>query len=268
MPDCRPIGVFDSGLGGLTVTAAIRKSLPHENIVYLGDTARVPYGNKSIENIRRFGLADAAFLADFDVKALVVACNTVSTIAMPMIKDAHPESLVLDVVEAGVAACADGVFRDVAVIGTKRTVGSGAYECALRGAIDGVRVRSIACPLFVPLAEEGVEDEKVLDAIMNYHLSELHHDPPEALLLGCTHYPLLADAIRRFLPDGVTIIDSAESCAVLLAGRLMENQALNSSGEFGGTRFHVTDKPADFAAVASRFLGAPIGAVNKVSLGE
>ena len=263
--DNRPIGVFDSGLGGLTVVSALRRSLPAEDIIYLGDTARVPYGDKSVDSIVRFAREDLRFLLGKGVKAVLAACNTVSAIALPDMRKCFPEIPVLGVLEAGVeAALAERPHR-IAVLGTRGTINSDSYRRQLHAKDPSLIVESIACPLFVPLVEEGLTKHRLAEAAFDHYLSKLKDNPPDVLLLGCTHYPLLKEALSEYLP-GVRIVDSANACASYLKGFLSSRNLAASAGNVSGERYYVTDLSADFQAQASRFLGYKAGYVEKVSL--
>src|ERR1700757_2961217 len=194
MSDARPIGVFDSGIGGLTVVKALRNLLPNENICYLGDTARVPYGPKSSETVQRYAVELAGMLMEKKAKALVVACNTVSSVALPLLTRKFPVP-VMGVIEPGARAALQATRnRHIGVIGTRATIGSGAYEKALRASDNSVLVSSRACPLLVPLIEEGLFDDDVTDQVIVRYLEPLLSDGIDTLVLGCTHYPLLRAA--------------------------------------------------------------------------
>lgn len=264
--DNRPIGIFDSGLGGLTVVAALRSVLPHEDIVYLGDSARVPYGNKSVENIKRFGAEDCKFLLKKGVKTIIVACNTVSAVAISDLKSKFTSVPILDVLTSGVSACIRENPEYVAVIGTRATVNSDAYRMQIHKIMPEIAVKSIACPLFVPLAEEGLTEGPITASVIEHYLGELLSKHPDLLLLGCTHYPLLKKYLRTFMPEPVKIIDSAIACAEFAAEYIKENKLLAGDLKKGEERYYVTDMASDFYAQASRFLGYRIGHVEKVSL--
>src|SRR2546429_277777 len=213
MSDSRPIGVFDSGIGGLTVVKALRDLLPNENISYLGDTARVPYGPKSPETVQRYGVELAGILTRENAKALVVACNTVSSVALPLLTGKFPVP-VIGVIEPGAIAALQATRnRHIGVIGTRATIRSGAYEKALRAVDVNVRVSSRACPLLVPLIEEGLLDDDVTERMIIRYLEPLLSDEIDTLVLGCTHYPLLTGAIARVLKRQIMIVDSAQNCA-------------------------------------------------------
>jgi glutamate racemase len=260
----KAIGVFDSGVGGLTVHAALRRLLPKERLVYLGDTARVPYGSKSPAVITRYALNNARFLSQFDLKLLVVACNTVSATALPALTAALPLP-VLGMVEPGVAAALQTGAKHVGVIGTPGTIRSGAYQAALRHSAPAVRVSTTACNLFVPLAEEGWTSGDLPRAVAHRYLDALRADGVDTLLLACTHYPLLRAPIAEAMGTGVRLVDSAETSAVA-AARLLEAQDLLSQAAAGSERLFVTDLPEQFGAVAERFLGRPVGQPEVVDI--
>lgn len=249
-----PIAVFDSGVGGLTVVGALRRALPGESVVYLGDTARVPYGGKSRKTIERYSEEIARLLVAEGAKMVVVACNTASALALDHLRRILPVP-VEGVIEPGVQAALEATRTGhVAVIGTKATIGSGAYERGLRTARPDIRVTAIACPLLVPLIEEGMFDDEVTDAVLRRYLSPLHGTDVDAIVLGCTHYPLLAPAIRRALAPGVSLVDSAAKCAAVVAGHLSA-QGMLAPVEEGSLALGFTDPPDRFLEVAGRALG-------------
>jgi glutamate racemase len=262
-----PIGIFDSGIGGLTVLAAIRRRLPHEDLLYLGDTARVPYGTKSAETVIRYARQCAQFLAQRGVKAIVVACNTASAYALPELRR-HFDLPILGVVEPGAQVASEASrSKVIGVIGTAGTIGSNAYGQALKALDSEVRVVSRACPLFVPLVEEGWTDDQVAQMVVHRYLGDMKSEGIDTLILGCTHYPLLADIIRRELGDGVEIVDSAWTTALALDQRLNgEAPAKARTEREGSCRIYVTDMPARFEAVARRFLGHDLPSVMRVDL--
>jgi glutamate racemase len=249
----RPIGVFDSGIGGLTVVKALRDLLPNEQIFYLGDTARVPYGNKSAETVERYALELADILTQEDAKIIVVACNTVSSVAIPKLR-AHVAIPVVGVIEPGAqAAIATTRNRHVGVIGTRATVRSGAYENALRALNVHARVTSRPCPLLVPLIEEGLLDDAVTDQVIRRYVDPMISDGIDTLVLGCTHYPLLAPAIGRALGANVKLVDSAANCAVAVRN-LLDRQSLRASAGTGQLRVTLTDAADNFLNVAREAL--------------
>ncbi|HEV3147575.1 MAG TPA: glutamate racemase [Chthoniobacterales bacterium] len=262
MPDSRPIGVFDSGIGGLTVVKALRDLLPNEDIFYLGDTARIPYGSRSLATVERYSVQMAEMLVTENAKIIVVACNSASSVALPKLKKNLPVP-VIGVIEPGAqAAIAATRNRHVGVIGTRATIRSGAYEKALR-ALDGdVRVSSCACPLLVPLIEEGLLEDEVTDRMIARYLSPMIADAVDTLVLGCTHYPLLSRAIARSLGDAVRLVDSAMNCARAVQ-ELLDRQALRAPAENRGSlQVALTDRPDNFLRVAREALKLDVGEVQ------
>jgi glutamate racemase len=244
------IGVFDSGVGGLTVLQALRRRMPGEHFLYLGDTARLPYGSKSARTVQRYALKAAAHLVSHDVKLLVVACNTASSFALDELAAASPVPVV-GVVDPGVRAALATGSRSIGVIGTEGTIRSGAYQSALVGRDPDVIVEATACPLFVPLAEEGWGDHPVTDQIAESYLRPLLDWGADALILGCTHYPLLVPSLRRVVGDGVHLVDSAESVADTVADRHAD---LVIHGE-ASVRLQLTDASDRFLRITSMVLG-------------
>jgi glutamate racemase len=262
MSDSRPIGVFDSGIGGLTVVKALRDLLPNEQIFYLGDTARVPYGNKSAETVERYSLELAGMLVREKAKVIVVACNTVSSVSIPKLRS-NVSIPVIGVIEPGAqAAIAITRNRHVGVIGTRATIRSGAYENALRALNVHVRVSSQACPLLVPLIEEGLLDDKLTDQAIGRYLDPMIADGIDTLVLGCTHYPLLAKAIARSLGGDIKLVDSAQNCAVAVRNLLDRQSLLTSSSDKGLLRVVLTDLADNFLGVAKEALQLEIGEVQ------
>ncbi len=257
------IGIFDSGVGGLTVQRAILEALPGLDTVYLGDTARVPYGTRSPEVVTRYSLNNASFLAGQGIELLVVACNTASAVALPALRDALPVP-VLGVVEPGArAAVRESRTGCIGVIGTESAMGSGAYQAAVKALRPSARVTAQPCPLFVPLAEEGWTDpgDEVVRLVARRYLAPLRRAGVDTAILGCTHYPLLEAAIAAELP-GVTLVDSARAIAAEVRARL--GAATPPSG--GRHRFFVTDTPERFLSVAGRFLGQPVSEAEHVDV--
>ena len=262
-----PIGIFDSGIGGLTVVRRIHRVLPREDLIYLGDTARVPYGTKSPGTVIRFACEDTRFLVRQKVKAVVVACNTVSAWALPTL--ARRFSLPIFGVILPGAEAAVGKTRTgrIGVIGTATTVRSQAYARAILARFDRARVFSRACPLLVPLVEEGWTHHEVTRSILRTYLSPLLRRGIDTLVLGCTHYPLLKTAIREVAGPGVALVDSAESCARFLADKLRGANLLNLTRRRNGViQPCVTDEVERFEDLAARFLGAPTRKAWKVDL--
>lgn len=253
--DDRPIGVFDSGVGGLTVVKEVRQLLPHEDIIYFGDTARVPYGNKSIPVIRRFCLEIVRFLEEMRVKMIVVACNTASALALDFIRrqTALP---VVGVIDPGVrSALTESHNGTIGVIGTVATIRSEAYQSRLRRLKSGVRVYAKACPLLVPLVEENLLDTTITRQALEMYLTELRALNLETLILACTHYPLLKPLISEFLGPGVKLIDSAQETAREVSEVLKARRIASAADRSGSEEFYVSDSPDSFAAVGAPFLG-------------
>ncbi len=262
-----PIGVFDSGIGGLTVLAALRRLMPGDSFVYLGDTARVPYGTKSSETVIRYSRQCADFLVEKDVRAIVVACNTASACALPDLGNRF-DIPILGVVnpgaEAAIAATKSGV---IGVIGTAGTIGSNAYGSALKAKDSSVRVVSRASPLLVPLVEEGWIASDIARAVVREYLSDMAVEGIDTLILGCTHYPLLSDLIASELGGGVTLVDSADTTAVALRELLQLRGLLITSDEKPvSNRIYVTDIPSRFEVIGRRFLGDDPPPVTRVDL--
>ena len=253
----RAIGVFDSGTGGLTVLRALKAALPHEQFVYLGDTARLPYGTKSPDTVTRYALQAAGALGMHEIKLLVVACNTASAVAIGPLAEAFAPLPVVGVVEPGAAAgVAVSRTGHIAVIATESTVRGGAYERAVRTLAPTVRVTQQACALFVALAEEGWTEDAVARSAAERYLSQLFsgRDRPDTLILGCTHFPVLKGVIQEVVGPEVTIVDSAATTAARVAHLIGSDP-----GDGPGTaRFLVTDAPERFIRVGSLFLGEPI----------
>jgi len=264
MPDAA-IGVFDSGVGGLTVLRSLHERLPRERFIYLGDTARLPYGTKSPESIRRYSIQAAGILRDRGIKCLVVACNTASAVALETLRERFAPLPVLGVLEPGaVAACRASRSGRIAVIATEGTVRGGAYQAAIRRCRPDAQVLARACPLFVALAEEGWTEGEIVEAVAHRYLDGLFQgsEAPDTLVLGCTHFPVFAPVLSRQLGSGVTIVDSARTTAEALAA-LLADRGLAAEPAAGG-RFSLlaTDGPERFARVGSIFLGRAVAAVD------
>lgn len=261
-----PIGIFDSGIGGLTVLSAIRKTLPHEDLVYLGDTARVPYGTKSPETVIRYTRRNVDFLKTQGVKAIVVACNTASAVALGALGN-HLGLPLVGVLEPGVERAAAATRnRRVAVIGTASTIASDAYGRALRRLNPQIKVVSRACPLFVPLVEEGWVEGEIPTRVARHYLQELVGLEVDTLILGCTHYPLLRAVIGEVIGSGVTLIDSAESVASSLKDLLREMGLARPPAAAAKTECFVTDDPKTFAVVGSRLVSESLSNVSRVDI--
>jgi glutamate racemase len=259
------IGIFDSGIGGLTVLQQVARLLPHERLVYLGDTARTPYGTKSPDVVRQYACENADFLISRGLKMVVVACNTVSAVALDMLRDRY-EIPVVGVIEPGVqTALKYSKKRRVGVIGTEATIASRAYTHALHARDMEVEVLTRACPLFVPLVEEGWIENNVVREAARVYLNSLKHSGIDTLILGCTHYPLLKKCLADILGPTVRLIDSAEETAKVVRATLAEENLLRRKGA-GGASFFVTDVPDRFIKVGARFLGEQIESAVRIEL--
>ncbi|MEX0685052.1 MAG: glutamate racemase [Balneolales bacterium] len=266
-PSRAPIGIFDSGIGGLTVAKAVMNAMPEEHIIYFGDTARVPYGIKSVDTVRQYALQITDFLLEKGVKMVLIACNTVAASAEKEIKEKCNDIPVIGVIEAGTRAVhALQKHQKVGVIGTLATIGSGAYDRALTQMMPGISVFSRACPMLVPLAEEGWTDNSISEQVLQIYLEGVRAQNLDALILGCTHYPLFKEPIRRIVDGyGLSIIDSAEAIAEMAKTTLSDTDMLNP-GKRGLLECYVTDKPQRFQELAERFLGKELNRVDIVSL--
>jgi len=260
-----PIGVFDSGMGGLTVLRALEAAMPGQSFVYLGDTARLPYGTKSPVTVKRYALRASRELVDRGVGALVIACNTASAVALDVLRVEYSEIPVFGVVEPGAAAaCTVGDVERVAVFATESTVRGQAYQRALLSRQPQLLVRARSCQLLVALAEEGWLDGEVVEATLNGYLAGIINWRPDVLLLGCTHFPVFRAALKRLLGDTVELVDSAETTAVEVARALKLNHA--NAGNSGHRTLLATDDVARFRRVGNYFLGEPIDEVELVDL--
>ncbi len=266
MNDSRaPIGVFDSGIGGLTVARAVFERLPRESTIYFGDTARLPYGPKSEETVRRYSLEILDWLLRQGVKAVVVACNTATARALDALRDASPVPVV-GVIEPGArAAVAASAGRTIGVIGTVGTISSNAYLRAIRRLDPGARVEQQSCPLFVPLVEEGWFEHSATELVAREYLAPLSQAGVGSLVLGCTHYPLLKPLLQRVMGPGVALIDSALETAVEVA-RVLRDEGLAAANGSGQHRFAVSDDPARFRQVGARFIGERLGDTEVVPM--
>jgi glutamate racemase len=261
------IGIFDSGIGGLTVVREFLRQLPRESVVYFGDTARVPYGSKSPETVIRFSIEDASFLLSKNVKLLVVACNTACSVSLPALREFSPVP-VTGVIEPGAATAAASTRTGiVGVIGTQGTISSGAYQKALRSFPSVKTVLARPCPLLVPLVEEGWLDHPVTRTIVSEYVNPLRSAGIDTLVLGCTHYPLLKPLLGEILGPEVVLVDSAEAAAAA-ASALLEEYGLLGGSDSGGASFFVSDIPLKFQEIAQRFLGKSIPLVTQVEAGD
>ncbi len=257
-----PIGVFDSGIGGLTVASAMRDLLPGENIFYIGDTARVPYGGKSQDTIERYSVEITGLLLAEDAKMIVVACNTASALAIPRLEEILRVPVV-GVIEPGARAAVTATRNGhIGVIGTRATIYSRAYERAIHALDPDVRVTSQACPMLVPLIEEGWLDDAITDQIVRRYLEKLVRDGIDTLVLGCTHYPLLADAIAKFAGPEIRLVDSAKNCALAVQKLLAKEKLAAPKNHLGKLEIALTDKPDGFLRVAENALGLQAGDIQ------
>lgn len=262
-----PIGIFDSGLGGLTVARAIYERLPGESTVYFGDTARVPYGPKSPETVRRYSREILQWLLGQGVKLVVVACNTSTAHALSVLRQESPVPVV-GVIEPGARAAVRATSKGpIGVIGTAGTVASNAYERAIHALAPGIRVEQVACPLFVPLAEEGWFDQPATELVAREYLRPLQQAGVDVLVLGCTHYPLLKPLLGRIMGPTVRLIDSAEETAAAVAETLRKGDLEAPGGQPAYHRFVVSDDEPRFRQIGSRFIGERLAAAEVVALG-
>ena len=256
-----PIGIFDSGIGGLTVHKEITKLLPREDTVYLGDTARVPYGAKSKETVIRYAVEDADFLAGHNIKLLVVACNTASAYALEELQS-RMDVPVIGVIEPGAKAAIEAtVTNRIGIIGTEATIESGVYSDKLRALKPDVELISQACPLFVPLAEEGWSETHIAHETALKYLGKLKRYRIDTMVLGCTHYPIMKRTISTAMGYGVTLIDSAQATAVSVKD-LLDRDGMARSGGAGTHSFFVTDSPERFKSVSDTFVGRTLNNVE------
>ena len=265
MSDTRPIGVFDSGLGGLTVLNAIKKITPNENIVYVGDTARVPYGNKSTPLIVQYASQITKFLLEKDAKLIIVACNTVSALAISNLQNDFDIPIICVIAPGANSAVKLTKNNNVGVIGTIATISSNAYQDELNKINPSINTLSQACPLFVPLVEEGLLEGPIVSAIVKHYLKNLDLSMIDTLILGCTHYPLLKPVIKEHT-NNLILIDSADSLAKEVHLILKNNHMINNNTNKGKQDFFVTDSPITFANIAKRFLGYSIINVKTASI--
>lgn len=266
MSSTKPIGVFDSGIGGLTVVKRLAATLPNEDIIYFGDTARVPYGSKSNTTVVEYSIQDTNFLLRKNVKAVVVACNTASSVAIKDLKERFTIPII-GMIEPGAArAIKESKNKRIGVIGTRSTISNQAYSREIKRIDGSVRVFEKACPLFVPLAEEGWIGHKATYEIAEEYLEELRNLEIDTLVLGCTHYPILSGVIQKIMGDNLTLIDSGVASAELVKKELREKGLKTDKKESGNCEFYVSDIPTTFKTVAELFLGRPVNEVQKVSL--
>lgn len=263
-PHLSSIGIFDSGFGGLTVMRAIREILPYENIIYFGDTARLPYGNKSADTILRYSLENAAFLVSQGIKVLVIACNTACTAALEQVRK-EVKIPVIGITEQGVEEVSRLLPQGkVAVLGTRATITSGVYQQQLLSRCSTLELFFISCPLFVPIVEEGYVEHPMSAAIVQEYLRPLKNKEIQGVLLGCTHYPLLQNAIQQELGPHVVLINPAIACAEQTRSLLAEKNLLNPSTEIPHYQFFVSDDPEKFRLLGKTFLNYPLEHVQHI----
>lgn len=262
----KAIGIFDSGIGGLTVLKELVKVMPQEDTIYVGDTARVPYGAKSPETVIRYAVEIASFLLRRDIKLLVVACNTASAVSLETLQKRFPIPIV-GVIEPGARRAASMTRNGkIGVIGTEATIKSSAYTRAIKRVNPALEVIARACPLFVPLAEEGWLANEVARLTALTYLAELKETGIDTLVLGCTHYPLLKEIIAETMGEKVSLVDSAEETAGAVANILLDRGLLRPAVEQGNHHYFVTDVPAGFIRIGNRFLGGNLEDVHQVNL--
>ncbi len=253
--DRRPIGVFDSGLGGLTAVAELKKILPHEDIVYFGDTARVPYGNRSKRTIEKFVKQDIEFLLSRDVKIILVACCTASTTLTPEIKQQYPVHIIGTIEASADAAVKSTKNNRITILGTNATIKSHAFDREIQGRNAAISTMGVPCPLFVPLIENGYAAKQPLaNLVVQDHLKNASAFGADTVILGCTHYPLISDLIVKVLGDGVTAINSGAECAKRLAVYIRQHDLENSDDHHGSCAFYVSDSREQFQKHAGVFL--------------
>lgn len=260
-----PIGLFDSGLGGLTVLREVQRHLPNERLIYLGDSARAPYGSKGDETIQRYARECAQFLIDKEIKLLIVACNTASSIALKTLQDECHCPVIGTIDQAVRSALQNSRGGVIGVIGTEATIASGAYQHRLNELAPEIRVVAQACPLFVPLVEHGLYEGEVVDAVLEHHLSSLKAQNIDSLILGCTHYPLLSHAIRKYFAGRVEPVECSKAIAEEVSAVLMNSGTL-ATGPARPFECYVTDGVSRFNQLASTLLGSQLESVVRVNL--
>ncbi|MBN2424323.1 MAG: glutamate racemase [Calditrichaceae bacterium] len=260
----KPIGIFDSGIGGLTVVKQLKKILPDEQLIYFGDTARIPYGTKSKKLIEQFAMEDARFLLRYDIKMLVVACNTASSLAMDVLLKNLDIPVVGVVIPGARAAVNISKNKRIGVIGTSATINSQAYNNSILQRDPEVRIYAKPCPLLVPLVEEGWLNDPVTDLTLQKYLADLIKEEIDTLILGCTHYPLLEESIRKATKNQVELIDSGKETAKVVKQALEDKNLLASPGNKKEHLFFVSDIPVKFSEIGSAFLGEPLHKIERI----
>jgi glutamate racemase len=261
-----PIGIFDSGIGGLTVVKRIISMFPNENIVYFGDTARVPYGTKSNSTVIEYAIQDTRFLINKNVKLIIVACNTASSVALQQLKTNFNIPVIGMINPGAKLALKKTKNKRIGVIGTNATINNKAYSNELKKLDNSLSVFEKACPLFVPLAEEGWLNHKATKLIAEEYLSELIEKEIDTLILGCTHYPLLAEIIQEVVGNNVTLIDSGYAASLEVENYLEGRGIRNDSNQYGTHHYYVSDLPNRFKPMAERFLGNTVNRIEKVDV--
>ena len=261
-----PIGVFDSGLGGLTIVKALQKYIPNESIIYLGDTARVPYGNKSPNTILKYSNEIVEFLIKQNIKAIIIACNTATAIALNDLKN-RLDIPIIGVVEPGVkAALKKSYNKKIGVIGTSATIQSNSYMKHLKSINKNIYVISQSCPLLVPIAEEGWTDENIISSVLNHYLEPLIKSEIDTLILGCTHYPVFSRHIKNILGQKVSLIDTPLEVAKSFSKLLLDKKLLKNDNSIGNFKCYITDKSCSFKKISNSFLGKSIDNLNFIEL--
>lgn len=265
---CSPIGVFDSGIGGLTVVKQLLSMLPNENIIYFGDTARVPYGSKSNDTVIEYANQDARFLYKKNVKLIITACNTASSVALDSLRE-NFDIPVIGMIEPGAKyALSKTKNGRIGVIGTHATINNGAYAKELHILDSKLEIFEKACPLFVPLAEEGWIDHEATKLIAKEYLAELKEKKVDTLILGCTHYPILSELIQEVMGENVILIDSGTASFFEVEDYLNGRGLRNNSSQSGSHKYFVSDLPEKFKVIAERFLGTELESLEKIDLDE
>lgn len=262
----RPIGIFDSGVGGLTVVSHIQKKLPNENLIYFGDTARVPYGTKAPETIKKFSLEIVKFLVEKNVKCVVIACNSASAHAIHIIRKHYPDLPVYGMIESGAEyAVLKYQHKKIAVIGTSATIKSRAYTVHIQRLNEKVEITAIPCPLFVPYVEEGLFDHDLMDNVIDFYLKDLKKNPVDSMILGCTHYPFLKDKINDYFSKKIKLIDSGEAAASYLEDHLKEYQMAKENRK---PFYHcfLTSATNKFFTISENCLKTPFSEINYVDI--
>jgi len=261
-----PIGIFDSGIGGLTVVKRIISMLPNENIVYFGDTARVPYGSKSNSTVVEYATQDAQFLINKNVKLIIVACNTASSVALDTLQNKY-DIPIIGMIEPGSKLALEKTKNGrIGVIGTNSTINNKAYSEQLNELDKGLKIIEKSCPLFVPIAEEGWLDHEATKLIAMEYLQDFIDADVDTLILGCTHYPLLAETIQKIMGESVSLIDSGFAASLQVENYLEGRGVRNDSVQLGTKQFYVSDLPNKFKSIAERFLGSEVNQIKKIDV--